>query len=44
MSPIDLEVIRRKLTTISSNLELLEPFRSIGLEAYRADVYRPQGL
>lgn len=34
MSPIDLEVIRRKLATIISNLELLKPFRSIGLEAY----------
>jgi uncharacterized protein YutE (UPF0331/DUF86 family) len=40
MSPIDLEVIRRKLQTITPGLELLEPYRGLTLEGYRADVYR----
>jgi len=40
MSPVDREVVRRKLERIASNLRLLEPMKDLSLEAYRADVYR----
>lgn len=40
MSPVDREIVRRKLERIAESLRLLEPMRGLSLEAYRGDVYR----
>lgn len=36
--------MRRKLERIVENLRLLEPFRGLSLDAYRADVYRRKAV
>lgn len=40
MSPVDREIVRRKLERIADSLRLLEPMKGLSLEAYRGDVYR----
>ena len=40
MSPIDIEVIKRKLTVIVENLTSLEPIRNMTKEEYAGDLYK----
>ncbi len=40
MTPIDIEIIRRKLSTIMENLDLLRPITSLSFADYEEDVYR----
>jgi len=40
MSPIEIEVIRRKLTRIADNLRALEPIEDLSREEYIADLYK----
>lgn len=44
MSPVERDVIRRKLERIVENLRLLEPFEDLSLEDYRADPYRRKAI
>ena len=40
MSPIDKDVVRRKLSVIIENLKTLENMKDISIEEYRGDVYK----
>lgn len=40
MSPLDQEMVRRKLSVISENLRALEPIRALTRGAYREDIYK----
>ena len=40
MSPLDREVIRRKLAVIAENLRTLDPISDMTEEEYRGDVYK----
>ena len=44
MSPLNREVLRRKLERIVLNLRLMEPFQRMPIEDYLADVYRRKAL
>ncbi|MBI3014983.1 MAG: DUF86 domain-containing protein [Candidatus Tectomicrobia bacterium] len=43
MTPIEAEVIRRKLGIITENLRALQPVKSLSLEEYRRDLFRRKG-
>lgn len=40
MSPIDKEIIRRKLAVMAENLKALEPIKDMTEDEYMADVYK----
>jgi uncharacterized protein YutE (UPF0331/DUF86 family) len=40
MSPIDIEIIQRKLSVILENIRALEPIRGLGQEEYSQDLYK----
>ena len=40
MSPIEVEIIRRKLAIIAENLNALEPIENVSREEYIKDVYK----
>lgn len=40
MTPVDIEIIRRKLSTIGENLDLLRPIASLSFAAYQGEIYR----
>lgn len=40
MSPVEKEVIRRKITVIIENLKALEAVKDITIEEYRDDIYK----
>ncbi len=40
MSPVDKEIIRRKVATIIENLEVIEPIKNMKIDEYIEDVYR----
>jgi len=40
MSPIDREIVRRKLAVIMESLDLLEPIQRMSKEEYIADIYK----
>ncbi len=40
MSPLEQDIVLRKLERITQNLRLLEPMKELSVEAYAADVYR----
>lgn len=40
MTPIDIDIIRRKLSTIIENLDLLRPIGSLSFSDYQEDTYR----
>ena len=40
MSPIEVEIIRRKLAIIAENLGILKPIETITKEEYIKDVYK----
>lgn len=44
MSPVQTEVIRRKLSVIVNNLKALEPFDKINADDYAADLYRRKAV
>ena len=44
MTQIDRDVVLRKLERIAEDIRLLEPFRGMTLEVYRADVYRRKAV
>ena len=43
MTPIEVEVIRRKLGIITENLRALKPVESLSVEEYRRDLFRRKG-
>lgn len=40
MTPVDKEVVRRKLTVIIENLKALEPIKAMTLKQYANDIYK----
>jgi uncharacterized protein YutE (UPF0331/DUF86 family) len=44
VSPVQVEVIRRKLSVIVNNLKALEPFDNINADDYAADLYRRKAV
>lgn len=40
MTPVEREVVRRKLVVIVENLKTLEPIKNMTLEQYASDVYK----
>jgi uncharacterized protein YutE (UPF0331/DUF86 family) len=40
MSPIEVEVVRRKLAVIIENLKILEPIKGIKTDEYLQDIYK----
>ncbi len=40
MSPIDVEIVRRKLSVILENLRALEPIQGMETDAYSRDLYK----
>jgi uncharacterized protein YutE (UPF0331/DUF86 family) len=40
VSPVDKEIIRRKVATIIENLEVIEPIKNMKIDEYIEDVYR----
>jgi len=44
VSPVQTEVIRRKLSVIVNNLKALEPFDKINADDYAADLYRRKAV
>lgn len=40
MSPVDREIVRRKLAVIMESLDLLEPIQGMSKEEYIADIYK----
>ena len=40
MTPVDIEIIRRKLSTIMENLDLLRPIARLSFVDYQGDIYR----
>jgi len=40
MSPLDVEIIRKKLGTIIENLKALEPIKSVRESEYKEDLYK----
>ena len=43
MTEIDADLVRRKIATISRNLDALAAVDGIALDAYRSDLYRTKG-
>lgn len=43
MTELDADLVRRKITTISRNLEALAEVEGISLTAYRGDLYKKKG-
>ncbi|MFG0316036.1 MAG: DUF86 domain-containing protein [Planctomycetota bacterium JB042] len=44
MSPVDRDIVIRKLERIVESLRLLEPMRELSVEEYGADVYRRKAI
>ena len=44
MTPVDRDVLRRKLERITANLQLLEPIQELTLAEYRAEIYRRKAV
>jgi len=40
MSPMEIEIIRRKLAVIIENLKALEPIKGMGMDEYLQDLYK----
>ena len=40
MSPIEVEIVRRKLAVIIENLKTLEPIKGMNTDEYRQDLYK----
>ncbi|MFV2068911.1 MAG: DUF86 domain-containing protein [Pirellulales bacterium] len=44
MTPVDRDVLRRKLERITANLHLLEPIQELTLAEYQAEIYRRKAV
>jgi len=44
MSPLERDILRRKIERIISNLRLLEPMRGISVSDYETDIYRRKAV
>jgi uncharacterized protein YutE (UPF0331/DUF86 family) len=44
VSPLDADIVRRKLETITTSLRLLEPLRDLSLDDYQGDIYRRKAV
>jgi len=40
MSPVEVEIIKRKLSRIAENLKALEPIQKMNLDEYTRDLYK----